>query len=199
VDFFMHVINLLVSKWYIALIVGGSLEGLSLPFPSQPLVLYIGYLVNIKSINFALAGAIFAFPYTVASCVPYFIGLKYGKMIGNVSPRYMGYLSKGKEAFNKYGDISVLITRPFALGNYVSYLAGIYRMNMIKYLFFTFLGIFFWATAFLYLGAQLAFQFSMLMNLIINNAKESMLVFFVFFSLVIIVFVLTRKLARSQD
>jgi membrane protein DedA with SNARE-associated domain len=194
----MYVINLLVSKWYIALIVGGSLEGLSLPFPSQPLVLYIGHLVNLKEINFALAGAIFALPYTVASCVPYLIGLKYGKMIGNVSPRYMWYLSKGKGVFNKYGDISVLITRPFAIGNYVSYLAGIYRMNIIKYLSFTFLGIFFWATTFLYLGAQLAFKFNMLMSLIFDNINESILVFFVFCSLAGIVFLLARKIARSR-
>jgi membrane protein DedA with SNARE-associated domain len=199
VDYLIQIINLLISKWYLSLIIGGSLEGLSVPFPSQPLVLYIGHLINMKKINFALAGIIFAVPYTVASCIPYLIGLKCGKIIDKVGPRYQWYLSKGEEAFTKYGDLAVLVMRPFAAGNYISYVAGLYRMSLLKYLTYTFLGIYLWSLVFLYLGGQLALRINVLINMMMDNIKEGILIFAIFLTLASAVFLLAKYLVRVRS
>lgn len=175
-DSIIQYINFIAAHWYLGLMLSGTVEGLSLPFPSQPLVLYIGYIVNIKNFNMLMAASLFALPYTLASCIPYFIGSKYGKFLPRISQRFEKYLKKGEHVFAKYGEISVLLTRPFAVGNYISYLAGIYKMNFLKYFCMTFLGIFTWALIILYLGGQVELTFAMLVKLISKSLEDGMII-----------------------
>lgn len=175
-DSLIQYINFIAAHWYLGLMLSGTVEGLSLPFPSQPLVLYIGHIINTKNPNMLMAASFFAFPYTIASCIPYFIGSKYGKFLPRISPRFEKYLSKGEHIFTKYGEVSVLLTRPFAVGNYISYLAGIYKMNFLKYFCLTFLGIFTWALAILYLGGQVELTFTMLIKSISKSLEDGIII-----------------------
>ena len=174
---FIELMHLVAAKWYLGLMLSGAVEGLSLPFPSQVLVLYIGHIIKMNSPNMFVVASLFALPYTIASCIPYFIGSKYGSFLLKINPKYQKHITKGELVFSKYGELSVLLTRPFVVGNYISYLAGLYKMNFLRYFCFTFLGIFTWAICILYLGGQIELTFTLLVKLIAKGIQDSIMIF----------------------
>lgn len=125
------------------------LEGSSLPFPGIILVLSFGYLLSPNLISVAIIASGMAFCYSIASLVPYFIGMKSGDLLPK---RFEKGILKGQQFFNRYGKWSIAISRPFGIGNYISYVAGISRVRMLQYLILTFLGIFPWSFIMLFLG-----------------------------------------------
>lgn len=125
------------------------LEGSSLPFPGVVVVLAYGYLLPINYFNTLWIAAGMSVFYTVASLIPYFLGLKLNGMIGQRSPKG---LEKAKKVFLEVGSWSVALSRPFGIGNYISYAAGMSRMRLIPYLLLTFAGIYPWSYFMLLLG-----------------------------------------------
>ena len=195
---FIEFMHFIAAKWYIGLMLSGAVEGLSLPFPSQVLVLYIGHIIPIKSPNMFVVATLFALPYTLASCIPYVIGSKYGGFLLRISPKYQKYIAKGELAFLKYGELSVLLTRPFAIGNYISYLAGLYKMNFLKYFSFTFIGIFVWAVSILYLGGQIGITFTMLIQLITKSLEDG-IILFIGIIIIVSIISLIMKYPRKEN
>lgn len=128
------------------------LEGASVPFPGIIAVLAYGGLLDLSLGNMAGIAAIMAGIYSLASLIPYFIGNKLEHLLG---PRIRKGLGKASRTFNRYGIWSIAISRPFGIGNYISYLAGISEVGLLKYLLLTFAGIFPWCFAILYLGDYL--------------------------------------------
>jgi len=128
------------------------LEGASVPFPGIVVVLAYGGLLNMSLAGMAGISAIMAVIYSIASLIPYFIGNKLEHLI---RPNIRKGLDKASRIFNRYGIWSIALSRPFGIGNYISYLAGISGVGLLKYLLLTFAGIFPWCLAILYLGNYL--------------------------------------------
>ncbi|MFC4714243.1 DedA family protein [Planococcus dechangensis] len=128
------------------------LEGASVPFPGIVVVLAYGGLLNMSIAGMAGVAAIMAAIYSVASLIPYFIGNKLEHLI---RPNIRKGLDKAGRIFNRYGIWSIALSRPFGIGNYISYLAGSSGVSLLKYLLLTFAGIFPWCLAILYLGDYL--------------------------------------------
>ena len=178
----INLIDLMLQKWYLGLIVSGLLEGISMPFPGQLLVISIGHMFAIKKMSIFYGAAIFAVPYTCGAFLPYYLGNRYGSSVLTKKP--LKYVEKGRTMFNKYGDLSVLLTRPFGVGNYISYLAGMYHMNKSKFAIYTFLGIYGWALAMLAIGRQLGTHINNLSILMLDNLEDSAFIFLVFIVIV---------------
>jgi len=128
------------------------LEGASVPFPGIVVVLAYGGLLNMSLAGMAGISAIMAVIYSIASLIPYFIGNKLEHLI---RPNIRKGLDKASRIFKRYGIWSIALSRPFGIGNYISYLAGISSVGLLKYLLLTFAGIFPWCLAILYLGDYL--------------------------------------------
>lgn len=128
------------------------LEGASVPFPGIVVVLAYGGLLNLSLAGMAGIAAAMAVIYSVASLIPYFIGNKLEHLI---RPNIRKGLDKASRIFKRYGIWSIALSRPFGIGNYISYLAGISSVGLLKYLLLTFAGIFPWCLAILYLGDYL--------------------------------------------
>lgn len=125
------------------------LEGASLPFPGIIIVFSYGYIIApgyIETIFIALGMSIF---YSIASLIPYFIGLKLEEYLPT---RLRKGIKKGISIFHRYGIWSIAISRPFGVGNYISYVAGISNVHLFKYFALTFLGIFPWSYLVIILG-----------------------------------------------
>ena len=125
------------------------LDGSSLPFPGLIIVLTYGYIFTpgyIETSFIAFGMSIF---YSLASLVPYFLGKKLEKYIPK---RLRSGIAKGKLFFNRYGVWSIAISRPFGIGNYISYVAGVSGVNSLKYLLLTFIGIYPWSYVMILLG-----------------------------------------------
>ncbi|QDP39965.1 DedA family protein [Radiobacillus deserti] len=125
------------------------LEGSSLPFPGIAVVLAYGYILPFSYWNTALVAAAMSLMYCLASLIPYFLG---GKIDGLLKKGPQKGLQKAKNLFVRYGAWSVAISRPFGLGNYISYVAGMSKMRLTPYLLLTFVGIYPWSFVMILLG-----------------------------------------------
>lgn len=125
------------------------LEGSSLPFPGVIIVLSYGYLLSPGYVNTAFIAAGMSAFYTLASLIPYFLGLKLEERLPQ---RLKKGLKKGTAFFNRYGIWSISFSRPFGIGNYISYVAGMSNVHIIKYFILTFLGIYPWSYIMILLG-----------------------------------------------
>ncbi|WP_372869965.1 DedA family protein [Planomicrobium okeanokoites] len=128
------------------------LEGASVPFPGIIAVLAYGGLLDLSLAKMAGIAAMMAVVYSLASLIPYFIGNKLEHLLWN---KIRKGLEKAGRFFNRYGIWSIALSRPFGVGNYISYLAGISNVGLVKYMILTVTGIFPWCFAILYLGDYL--------------------------------------------
>lgn len=125
------------------------LEGSSMPFPGVALVIAYGGLLNHSLAATALLSAGLAAAYSLASLIPYFLGNKLQKFF---QKKFDKGLKKASALFHRYGIWSIAISRPFGIGNYISYLAGMSRIPIGKYGALTFIGIYPWCFAMLRIG-----------------------------------------------
>src|SRR5690606_30577393 len=122
---------------YISIMIGAFLEGASVPIPSSPILVFTGFLIYKGELSFGFATFLVTLSYSLASIIPYFIGKKLGEgLFDFLESRFRiprGKIEYMKTVFCKYGEVSVCITRPFFIGNYISYLAGVAGIHIIKY------------------------------------------------------------------
>lgn len=125
------------------------LEGSSVPFPGIIVVMAFGYLLHPEIPEIFWLSLSMALVYCLASYIPYAIGRR---LEINAAGKLGKRLAKAQYLFRKYGEFSICVTRPFMLGNYISYVAGMSRVKPWRYGLLTFSGIFPWAFAVLLLG-----------------------------------------------
>ncbi|MEL7565662.1 MAG: VTT domain-containing protein [Dehalobacterium sp.] len=123
------------------------LEGSSLPFPGMVAVLAIGNILSPNLIEAFWLALGMSLAYSLASFVPYLIGIKFQSTVHKKFE-----LTKVQSWFRKYGEWSICFSRPFGVGNYISYVAGMSNVNPWRYGILTFIGIFPWAYTMLLLA-----------------------------------------------
>lgn len=151
-QFIEQILIFLEELGLVGLFVAIFLEGASVPFPGIIIVLAYGGLLDLSLGSMAGVAAIMAVIYSLASLVPYFIGNKLEHLLWN---KIRKGLKRAGRTFHRYGIWSIALSRPFGIGNYISYLAGISEVALAKYLALTFAGIFPWCFAILYFGDYL--------------------------------------------
>lgn len=127
------------------------IEGASIPFPGIVVVLAYGYIMPFnlfETILIALGMSLF---YSIASIIPYTIAYKLESVLPK---RLKAGIEKAKKWFGKYGIWSIALTRPFGVGNYISYVAGVTKVKLIHFILLTFIGIFPWAFGMLIVGGD---------------------------------------------
>lgn len=136
------IIDLIFSASGLGSMLSGVLEGLGIPWPGA-VVLTAGGTANPGIESAALLGTLFAVAYTAGSAVQY----TFGRFCRSLLERLLSPAMREKldRAIEKYGQAAVLWTRPLAVGNYISIPAGMMRMNPVKFLVYTFAGIWPWA------------------------------------------------------
>ncbi|RBP37419.1 DedA family protein [Garciella nitratireducens] len=148
--------NLIDQYGYIVIVITAFLEGASIPFPGSPILVLSGFLIYQGKIHLWLAVLLATTFYTIASIIPYSIGKKLKEKLFDFLEVYLKIprekIDKIKAVFNQYGEISICLTRPFFIGNYISYFAGISQIPLIRFLPLTFIGIMPWSFLYLVLG-----------------------------------------------
>jgi len=91
--------------------------------------------------------------YSASSCIPYLIGFKFQEKLGKLNEGFFrNGLEKAQQLFSRYGEWSIAAARPAGAGMFISFIAGIGRVKLWKYLLFTILGTYPWYFFLLYLG-----------------------------------------------
>lgn len=151
------VINGISRMGYIGIVLLTALEVIVFPIPSEVILPFSGYLAHLE--HFSLHGVVLAGTVgsLIGSLAIYYLGLfggrkillKYGKYF-MISERD---IKLAEEWFNKYGEISVLISRLVpVVRTLISFPAGIGKMDLKKFIFYTAVGSSLWCYLLAYLG-----------------------------------------------
>ncbi|MEW6675359.1 MAG: DedA family protein [Nitrospirota bacterium] len=133
------------------------IESTFIPLPSELVIPPAGYLISQKQMSWAgvilsgtvgsVLGALFNYAIAVYLGRPFI--LKYGKYFG-ISKRYF---AKGENFFLKHGNISTFIGRLIlGIRHYISFPAGLARMNLKKFCLYTASGASIWVWVLAYIG-----------------------------------------------
>lgn len=143
-------LTILLSNSAFAGMLSGLLEGLGVPWPGAVVLTVAGTRFGALTAAIII-GTLFSLAYTVGSAVQY----TFGRTCRQLLDYFLSEKTKRKldQAIAKYGQAAVLWTRPLAVGNYISIPAGIMKMNVGKFLLYTFMGIWPWAVGMTYAGS----------------------------------------------
>lgn len=138
-----------------------AIESALIPFPSELIMPLAGWML-IKEPGLTVwfvfvAGLVGAVGNTIGSVVSYYIGMWAGRPFLNKYGKYVLIsqhdLDTADRWFVKRGSLAVFIGRLLPLiRTYISLPAGIARMNIWKFLIYTFSGSFIWSTGLAYGG-----------------------------------------------
>ena len=158
----------LVAAWIISVIstmgYGGivllmAIESACIPLPSEIIMPFAGFLVSkgeMSLLGIALAGALGC---VIGSIPAYYVGMFGGRPLAE---RYGKYLLISKKdldwadnAFAKHGQLIIFLGRMLpGVRTFIAFPAGVARMNMSKFIIYTFIGSFIWCWLLGYAGMK---------------------------------------------
>ena len=140
-----------------------AIESACIPLPSEIIMPFSGYLVSTGELNLwgvAVAGAVGC---VLGSLVAYWIGMYGGRPFIEKSGRYI-LLSRhdldiADRWFAKHGEIIVFVSRLLpAIRTFIAFPAGVARMNLTRFVIYTFAGSLPWCLGLAYVGQKLGEQ-----------------------------------------
>ena len=156
-----EVINSIVSTvgdlGYIGIIIMMFLESSFFPFPSEVVMIPAGYLASKGDMNIYIAISSGILGGVLGALFNYYLAIKLGRTIILKYGKYFfmneSKLHKIELFFQKYGSISTFIGRLIpGVRQYISLPAGLGRMNLKVFTFFTALGAGLWVIILVLLG-----------------------------------------------
>ena len=156
VDF---VVNTIDAFGYTGVFVLMALESCGIPIPSEAIMPFSGFLVADGKMNLWVLTFVGAFGNLIGSLVAYWIGSKGGRPLIEKFGRYILIsrhdLDLADRWFAKYGNATVFFGRLLpVVRTYISFPAGVSKMNVITFSAYTFLGALPWTLLFAWLGVK---------------------------------------------
>src|SRR5881296_2176685 len=139
------------------------IESACIPLPSEIIMPFSGYLVSRGEMNLlgvAVAGAAGC---VLGSLVAYWVGMYGGRPLIEKYGRYILLsrhdLDLADRWFAKYGEVIVFVSRLLpAIRTFIAFPAGVARMNIKKFVIYTFVGSLPWCLGLAYAGQKLGEQ-----------------------------------------
>jgi membrane protein DedA with SNARE-associated domain len=140
-----------------------AIESACIPLPSEIIMPFSGYLVYTGRFNIWLVAVAGALGCVVGSLVAYWVGMyggrplieKYGKFV-LVSKHDLDLADRW---FDRFGEAIVFISRLLpAIRTFIAFPAGVARMNLKKFIIYTFAGSLPWCLGLAYVGQKLGEQ-----------------------------------------
>lgn len=159
--------NLYEAVGWFGVVVAMAIESACIPLPSEVVMPLAGwFLIEAQGLSWqwtALAGFYGAVGCTIGSAIAYWVGalggrpfiLKYGRYL-LISPHHVDLADRW---FTQYGELTAFVSRLLpVVRTFISFPAGVARMNFPKFLIYSFLGSFpfCWALAYggFYFGSR---------------------------------------------
>lgn len=141
--------NLYQSVGWLGVVIAMAIESASIPLPSEVIMPLAGWFLVAARGDSAWwtlwAGLMGAIGCTIGSAVAYYVGalggrpfiLKYGKYV-LISPHHVDLADRW---FTNYGEITAFVSRLLpVVRTFISFPAGVARMNLPKFLAYSFAG-----------------------------------------------------------
>lgn len=153
--------NIISQVGYFGVFVLMILESMIFPVPSEAVLPFAGYLSALGRFDLLLVSFIATIGSIVGSLISYFIGYFGGKpfvlRIGKYFFLDSHHLDVTHKFFEKYGSKTVFISRFIpVIRHLISIPAGFAKMNLKKFVLFTFIGAFLWNFFLVWLGFRLS-------------------------------------------
>ena len=192
-----NITNLIEHYGYIMIIIFMVIESSFLPFPSEIIMIPAGYLAYQGSLNFLLVILSGTFGSIIGALLNYYLARKLGiKFITNYG-KYLFISEKSlqrvEQFFTKHGAISTFTGRLIPLvRQYISFPAGLSKMNLNKFIFFTFFGSIMWMFSLTIIG----YIFGQNRDLISANLHDITMLTLLFVAKIILIYILWLRLRK---
>ena len=142
-----------------------AIESACIPLPSEIIMPFAGYLVSRGEMNLWLVGIAGAVGCVLGSLVAYWVGMYGGRPFIEKYGRYVLVsrhdLDMADRWFAKRGEIIVFVSRLLpAIRTFIAFPAGVARMNLKRFVIYTFAGSLPWCLGLAYIGQKLGEQWN---------------------------------------
>jgi membrane protein DedA with SNARE-associated domain len=153
------ILSVISSLHYTGIVLLMAIESACIPLPSEIIMPFAGFLVSkgeMTLFGIALAGAIGC---VVGSIPAYYVGMFGGRPLAEKYGKYVLISKKDLDMadrwFATHGEIIIFIARLLpAVRTFIAFPAGVARMNMTKFIVYTFVGSFIWCGLLGYVGMK---------------------------------------------
>ncbi|MEK7542217.1 MAG: DedA family protein [Patescibacteria group bacterium] len=151
------VINTIETTGYVGIAVLMALESANIPIPSEIIMPFAGYLVFEEKFNFFLVVFWGAMGNLLGSLVSYYFGFFGGRVFLERFGKFI-FITKhdldvADSWFKKYGTLVIFASRVLpVVRTFISFPAGIAKMNVWKFTIYTFAGSLIWSIILTYAG-----------------------------------------------
>jgi membrane protein DedA with SNARE-associated domain len=140
-----------------------AIESACIPLPSEIIMPFSGYLVYTGQFNLWWVGVAGALGCVLGSLVAYWVGMYGGRPLIEKYGRYILIshhdLDLADRWFAKYGEAIVFISRLLpVIRTFIAFPAGVARMNVPRFIIYTFAGSLPWCLGLAYVGQLLGEQ-----------------------------------------
>ena len=147
-----------LGYWGVALLM--AIESACVPLPSEIIMPFSGYLVSQGKMSLwgvSVAGAVGC---VLGSLAAYWVGMYGGRPLIEKYGRYLLIsrqdLDLADRWFGRYGEVIIFTSRLLpAVRTFISFPAGVARMNLKRFILYTFAGSLPWCLALAYVGQKL--------------------------------------------
>jgi len=148
---------------YAGIVLLMAIESACIPLPSEIIMPFSGYLVYTGRFNLWLVGIAGAFGCVVGSLVAYWVGMYGGRPLIEKYGRFILIsrhdLDLADRWFARFGEIIVFASRLLpVIRTFIAFPAGVARMNLKRFVIYTFLGSLPWCIGLAFVGQKLGEQ-----------------------------------------
>jgi membrane protein DedA with SNARE-associated domain len=148
---------------YLGIVLLMAIESACIPLPSEIIMPFSGYLVYTGRFNLWWVGVAGAVGCVLGSMVAYWVGMYGGRPLIEKYGRYVLVshhdLDLADRWFAKYGEAIVFISRLLpVIRTFIAFPAGVARMNVPRFIIYTFAGSLPWCLGLAYVGQILGEQ-----------------------------------------
>jgi membrane protein DedA with SNARE-associated domain len=154
--------NIYHSFGWFGVVIMMAIESACIPLPSEVVMPFAGaYLITSPDnwVGILQAGLFGAIGCTIGSIIAYYVGALGGRPLIEKYGKYVlinkHHLDTADRWFEKYGEATAFFSRLLpVIRTFISFPAGVARMNFGKFVLYTFLGSFPWAAILAWAGAM---------------------------------------------
>ena len=198
--FVTFLVNTVGKLGYAGVVLLMALESSFVPFPSEVVVPPAGYLASKGEMNLflvILAGTVGSI---LGALLNYWIASRFGR---DFLLKYSKYFFIDKEKFDKFevffnthGEITTFVGRLIpVIRQYISFPAGLVRMDLKKFIFYTGLGAAIWCTILALVGYYVGNN----IDIIKENVDHIMIFVFPALFLLVALYVVRYKLKKRRE